>query len=114
VRERPSHPDSRAQSRPVSLTEDATLSRWRWQGWHRHEVQKHCGFEPRTEHTLHGPIVYGLGSGVFTPGNGIRLPVGLPRGGVTGTCRTHNPGDEGSDPSCATNPVSPNGRAAGC
>jgi hypothetical protein len=71
-----------------------------------------CGFEPRTEHAQHGPIVYGLGSGVFTPGNGVRLPVGLPRGGVTGTCRAHNPGDEGSSPSCATNLVSPNGRAA--
>jgi hypothetical protein len=28
---------------------------------------------------LQGPIVYGLGSGVFTPGNGVRLSVGLRR-----------------------------------
>ena len=29
-------------------------------------------------------------------------PRGLPRSGVTGTCRPHKPGDEGSNPSCAT------------
>src|SRR5215472_8078208 len=29
-----------------------------------------------------GPIVYGLGSGVFTPGNRVRLPVGSLRGGA--------------------------------
>ena len=69
-------------------------------------------FKSRTRHDQHGPIVYGLGSGFFTPGNGVRLPVGLPRGGVTGTCWAHNPGDEGSSPSCATNPVSPKGSAA--
>ena len=34
--------------------------------------------------STHGPIVYGLGSEVFTLGNGVRLPVGLPRGGVIG------------------------------
>ena len=32
--------------------------------------------------STHGPIVYGLGSGVFTPGNGVRVPVGLLRGGA--------------------------------
>jgi hypothetical protein len=59
---------------------------------------------------LHGPIVYGLRSRTFTPGNRVRLPVGLPRGGVTGTCRAHIPGDAGASPVRATNLVSSNGR----
>jgi hypothetical protein len=32
--------------------------------------------------STHGPIVYGLGSGVFTLENGVRVPVGLLRGGA--------------------------------
>lgn len=38
-----------------------------------------------------------------------QLPLGYPggatRGGVTGTCRAHNPGDGGSSPPCATRPT---------
>lgn len=41
-------------------------------------------------------------SEAFTLGNGVRLSVGLPRGGVTGTHRAHNPDDAGSNPVLAT------------
>jgi hypothetical protein len=46
--------------------------------------QKIAGLTPARS-TQQGPIVYGLGSGVFTPGNGVRLPVGLQRVGGAGT-----------------------------
>ncbi len=55
-----------------------------------------CGFEPRTEH---GPIVYRLGSGIFTSEDRVRLPVGLLRGSqvwygvwlITRRCAGSNP-----------------------
>ena len=40
-----------------------------------------CGFESRADHAgaALGPVVHGLGSGVFTPGNRVRVSVGLRR-----------------------------------
>lgn len=44
---------------------------------------ENAGSIPAQSTQDNGPIVYGLGSGAFTPGNGVRLSVGLLRvGGV--------------------------------
>jgi hypothetical protein len=44
---------------------------------------ENAGSIPARSTQDNGPVVYGLGSGLFTPGNGVRLSVGLLRvGGV--------------------------------
>jgi hypothetical protein len=58
------------------------MLRWRKRISHQALNLEAAGSNPAR--STHGPIVYGLGSEVFTLGNGVRLPVGLPRGGVIG------------------------------
>jgi hypothetical protein len=58
-------------------------------GLHHGQVPGYLAGEPRPAVPLvkFGPIVYGLGSGVFTPGNGVRLSVGLQRSGLELGCQ---------------------------
>jgi hypothetical protein len=61
-------------------------------------------FDPGTGYVLRPicPHRLWVGLGIFTPQNRVRLPVGVPRGGVKGTRRAHNPDDGGSSPLRAT------------
>ena len=84
-----------------------------WQ-FHLILIQEVTGSNPVRATQFKGPIGQWLGRLPFKQEKAGRNRLGSPRGGVTETCRTHNPDDEGSTPSCAINLAWPNGRAADC